>query len=195
MKLIFGLGNFGTKYQNTRHNVGHMVVDFLADSLKIKFLENKKLFSLLAEKQLGGEKVLLAKSTRFMNESGISVRKIVDFYKIKIENICIISDDLDLPLKTIRIREGGSSGGHKGLESVINNLKTNEFFRIRIGIAPLQGQPPTAEKLNYLNANQFVLENFTKPELKIIKKAVLKTTNLLLEYLKGKKLTAHTYHL
>jgi len=201
MKLIVGLGNPGKTYENTRHNIGFMVINKLAAKLKINFSENKKLLSSITKSICHGDKFILAKPMKFMNLSGNSILKIVNYYKInpkgvplgENQNICIISDDVDLPIGIIRIRGEGSPGGHKGLESIIKSLNTDKFFRIRIGIARLHGLPQDAEKLDAINTKKFVLENFTKPEQKIIEKVILKTSSILLEYLNGKKLTSHTY--
>jgi PTH1 family peptidyl-tRNA hydrolase len=193
MKLIIGLGNPGEKYKNTRHNVGYMVIDKLTSRLKIKLLENKKLSSSLIQSLCHGDKFILAKPNKFMNESGASVRKISDYYKIKINNICIISDDVDLPIGSIRVREEGSSGGHKGVESIIKSLNSEKFTRIRIGIAQLNTMPADADKMNIIDTKEFVLENFNNTESKIINKTIINATDIILDYLNGTKLESHTY--
>ena len=193
MKLIIGLGNPDKSYQYTRHNVGHIVIDKLAERLKIKLLENKKLFSFLVQSMCHGDKFIIAKPNKFMNQSGDSIRKIVDYYKIKTKKIIIISDDVDLPIGSIRIREEGSSGGHKGVESIIKSLNSDKFMRIRIGIALLHTLPADVDKMSAIDTKEFVLENFSKKELKIINKSIIYTSNILLDYLNGKKLESHTY--
>jgi PTH1 family peptidyl-tRNA hydrolase len=134
MKLIVGLGNPGKKYQETRHNVGFMFVDKIANDLSIKFTLNKQLKSEIAEANVKGEKVILIKPQTFMNLSGEAVRSVQNYYKIELEDILVIYDDLDLPTGKIRIRKSGSSGGHKGMQNIIELIKTQEVKRVRIGI-------------------------------------------------------------
>ncbi|HHX00546.1 MAG TPA: aminoacyl-tRNA hydrolase [Acholeplasmataceae bacterium] len=134
MKLIVGLGNPGKKYQETRHNVGFMFVDKIANDLGIKFTLNKQLKSEIAEANVKGEKVILIKPQTFMNLSGEAVRSVQNYYKIELEDILVIYDDLDLPTGKIRIRKSGSSGGHKGMQNIIELIKTQEVKRVRIGI-------------------------------------------------------------
>jgi len=147
MELIVGLGNPGKKYNKTRHNVGGRVIDELT---------KQKL-----------EKVIIAKPQTFMNNSGKAVKGILDFYKVKPGNLFVVHDDIDLPLGKFRLSKNRGSGGHKGVQSIINELKTKDFQRIRIGICPKTGKPKAVEK--------FVLQNFTKEEEKIIKKVVEET--------------------
>lgn len=134
MKLIVGLGNPGKKYEKTRHNVGFMFVDKLAKELKVDFTLNKQLKSLIANSNLGGEKVVLIKPQTFMNLSGEAVLAVANYYKVDVDDILVIYDDLDLPTGKIRIRKIGSSGGHKGMKNIIELIKTQEIKRVRIGI-------------------------------------------------------------
>lgn len=128
-----GLGNHGKKYEATRHNAGFMVVDYIADMWKIEFTKTKEK-GLIAESYYHGEKVLLVKPQTYMNLSGLCVGGLVNFYKVPLEDIIVIYDDIDLEVGTIRIRSSGSSGGHKGMQSIINHLATNEILRVKIGI-------------------------------------------------------------
>jgi len=167
MKLIVGLGNPGEKYKNTYHNLGFLVVEALAKSPKFKvdllnFKLDKKFESEIARGKIGSEDVILAKSQTFMNLSGQAVKKIISYYKIKTKDVWVISDDIDLPLGTTKIRKKGSSGGHRGLESIINVLHTENFVRFRLGIRP--SGPVPAEK--------YVLQRFKPNELKVIKKSI-----------------------
>ena len=133
MRLIVGLGNPGGEYKDTRHNIGFMVVEKLAIELRkgtITWEEKDKFKSSVAK---AGE-ILLVKPVTFMNNSGISVASIVQFYKCKSEDVIVIHDDIDLPLGKIRIRMGGGSAGHNGVDSIIKELKTDQFLRIRLGI-------------------------------------------------------------
>ncbi|MCK9471357.1 MAG: aminoacyl-tRNA hydrolase [Bacilli bacterium] len=134
MKLIVGLGNPGDRYKNTRHNIGFMFLDELKNDLNLEFSLNKQLKSLIAFANINGEKIIFAKPQTFMNLSGEAVLSIVNYYKLEIEDIVIVYDDLDLPSGKIRIRKTGSSGGHKGMSNIIQLLKTSEIKRIRIGI-------------------------------------------------------------
>lgn len=131
--LLVGLGNPGTQYENTRHNVGFLVADELAErqNAPIQRLKFKALTNLLT---ISGEKVLVMKPVTYMNLSGEAVRPAADFYKIPPEHIIVISDDTALDVGKLRIRKGGSAGGHNGLKSIIQHLGTDQFPRIRVGV-------------------------------------------------------------
>jgi len=133
MKLIVGLGNPGGEYKDTRHNIGFMTVEKLAKELgdKTGVWEEKEKFKSAVCKI---SDVLLVKPVIFMNNSGIAVSSIVNFYKLKPEDVIVIHDDIDLPLGKIRIRMGGGSAGHNGVDSIIKELKTDAFLRIRLGV-------------------------------------------------------------
>lgn len=135
MKLIVGLGNIGHEYDGTRHNVGFSTIDKLADKLHLDFTVETKFKGLIASTNQTGEKVILLKPTTYMNLSGDSIRLVKDFYKIDIEDILIICDDLDMEVGKIRFRTKGSAGGHNGLKSIIANLGTETFNRIKVGIS------------------------------------------------------------
>jgi PTH1 family peptidyl-tRNA hydrolase len=136
VKLIVGLGNPGIEYQFTPHNLGFLTVDSLADELKVK-VKNRQCGALTAKAVIGKEDVVLAKPETFMNLSGVAVRELVEKLEIGPEaDLIVIYDELDLPMGTIRIRERGSSAGHNGMKSIIGALGTQEFLRVRIGIAP-----------------------------------------------------------
>lgn len=133
MKLIVGLGNPGSEYQDTRHNIGFMVIEKLAREYTtetISWKEEDKFKALIAK---AGD-IILVKPITFMNSSGFAVSSIMKFYKLTPSDVWIIHDDIDLPLGKIRIREQGSSGGHRGVDSVIQELKTDRFVRFRLGI-------------------------------------------------------------
>lgn len=137
MKLIVGLGNPGLKYAKTRHNAGFRILDDFADLARVMSFQTK-FDGLLASFVFHEETIFLFKPQTFMNLSGTAVRKIVDFYKIPLTEILIIYDDMALEPGHIRLRPGGSSGGHKGMQNIIDELKTEDLKRIRIGI----GEPP-----------------------------------------------------
>ncbi|MDD5732009.1 MAG: aminoacyl-tRNA hydrolase [Patescibacteria group bacterium] len=140
MKIIIGLGNPGKKYENTRHNVGFLAMDRIVNKMaqkdiKVDFKLDKKFEAEVAKLKLGNEDVLLVKPQIFMNLSGVAVKKIVDFYKVIPEkDLMVIYDDVDIPLGKVRIRGEGSSAGHNGLQSIIDELGTDRFMRVRIGI-------------------------------------------------------------
>ena len=166
MKLIVGLGNPGKLYINNRHNVGFKCLDLFAREQGIS-LNQRKGRSQSGMGEVAGEKVVLAKPKTFMNLSGEAVSALVHRYRLSPGDILVVYDDLDLPLGKIRIREKGSSGGHKGLKSIIAHLGTQDFPRIRVGIAPLEsdaGSPP--EKVD---AVEHVLGDFTDREKSVMK--------------------------
>jgi len=133
MKLVVGLGNPGSRYEKTRHNLGFRVVDVLAGRWRIE-VNRQKFNAWVGEGLVAGQRTLLLKPTTFMNLSGQAVQPAVAFYKVPLEELLVISDDLDLPIGALRIRASGSSGGHRGLESVIGLLGSDGFARVRIGI-------------------------------------------------------------
>ena len=136
MKLIVGLGNPGIEDQFTPHNLGFLTIDRLANDLGIE-VRNRHCRALTARTTIAGETAILAKPETYMNLSGLSVRELVDEQQIDVSrDLIVIYDELDLPLGTIRIRQRGSSAGHNGMESIIEGLGTDEFLRIRLGIAP-----------------------------------------------------------
>jgi peptidyl-tRNA hydrolase, PTH1 family len=171
MKLIVGLGNPGEKHEKTRHNLGFMVVDTLFkdySSAKASFREEKKFQSQMAEfswqpKKNAGEKVILAKPLTYMNNSGLAVLLLVKFYKIDPSDIWIIHDEVDLPLGAMKIRFGGSSAGHKGVESIIESLKTDKFWRFRLGIGE-QKSKLSNQKSKVRAIDDFVLGVFAESE-------------------------------
>jgi peptidyl-tRNA hydrolase, PTH1 family len=139
MKLIVGLGNPGRKYEDTRHNVGFRVADELARRWRID-VDRSRFSALVGDGTVRGEKVLLLKPMTFMNLSGRAVREAATFYKLASGDLLVIVDDMALPLGRIRLRAGGSAGGHNGLTSVIQELGSEDFARVRIGIESVAGQ-------------------------------------------------------
>ncbi len=163
--VVAGLGNPGGKYENTRHNVGFDAIDILSAryGIKVSKLRHK---ALTGEGDIKGARVLLAKPQTFMNLSGESIREIVDWYKIPVHNLILIYDDVDLPLGRLRIRPKGSSGTHNGMKSVIYQLQSDDFPRIRIGI----NKAPEGWELA-----DYVLSRFTQDERKIINESIIKS--------------------
>ena len=164
MKLIVGLGNVGQKYTFTRHNVGFMLADSIALNNNLSFRENSRLKCFMTNLRNGSDDYLIIKPTTFMNLSGESVRAVMDYYKIPIEDILIVYDDLSLELGKIRFRANGSDGGHNGIKSVIQHLGTKDVTRLKIGIGPQPNLP----------SEVFVLQNFSKEELENLKPVLSK---------------------
>ena len=154
MKLVVGLGNKGREYENTRHNMGFMLVDRYLQYKNITDKFKEKFNAMYIETTINNEKVIFIKPMTYMNNSGIAVRAFIDFYKLNSEDILVISDDLDLDLGKFRLRRNGSSGGHNGLKSIISHLGTDNFKRLRIGISN--------DKDDVIN---YVLSKFSKKEL------------------------------
>jgi PTH1 family peptidyl-tRNA hydrolase len=158
MKLIVGLGNPGKKYEGTRHNVGFEVIDRLAHEAAAE-APRSKFDGMLWECLLGGEKSLLLVPQTFMNRSGGSVRKAVDFYQIPASDVLVVCDDFNLPVGQLRMRTAGSDGGQNGLADVIRTLGTTEVPRLRVGIGPVPSRWDPAD---------YVLGKFAADERKII---------------------------
>jgi len=171
MKLIVGLGNPGRHYVNNRHNVGFKCVDLFAREHGIP-LTQRRARSKLGTGEIADTKIVLAKPQTFMNLSGEAVSALVRRYKLSAKNILVIYDDLDLPLGKIRIRERGSSGGHNGLKSIISHLGTQEFPRIKVGIAPHEGNDSSSAPK--VEAIEHVLSNFTEAEKTVMREVYSK---------------------
>ncbi|MCX6012231.1 MAG: aminoacyl-tRNA hydrolase [Chloroflexi bacterium] len=171
MKLIIGLGNPGRTYLNNRHNVGFQCIDVLSKKVSIE-IDQRKAHSSLGKGTIEDEEVVLAKPRTFMNASGSAVQALRDKFKAKTADIIVIYDDVDLPLGKIRIRQVGSAGGHNGIKSIIQNIGSNEFIRIRVGIGPLTNNDPSSPSNSKgTRTPEFVLSNFNTVEKKIIKEA------------------------
>jgi peptidyl-tRNA hydrolase, PTH1 family len=145
LKLIVGLGNPGPQYQGNRHNVGFQFVDALARANGLEFAR-RQFRAFVGSGAIDGQRVLLAKPLTFMNLSGIPVGALASFYKVPPADILVAYDDLDLPVGRVRMRPGGSSGGHKGMKSIIEQLRTDQFPRLRIGI----GRPTVGDPIGYV---------------------------------------------
>ena len=158
--MIVGLGNPGETYKNTRHNMGFMVIDQLVRSQNI-LKQQKKFSASLQFINIGQEQIVLVKPLTYMNLSGQPVRSLLQWFKMPLENLLIIYDDMDIEAFKIKIRPQGGSGGHKGLASIINSLNTQDFARIRIGI----GRAPN-------EANNWVLGNISKNEAELLQKTI-----------------------
>ncbi|SPF54178.1 Peptidyl-tRNA hydrolase [Candidatus Desulfosporosinus infrequens] len=161
MKVIVGLGNPGPQYAETRHNIGFLLVDRLAEAYNLQY--RAKFQGLWTEGKVEGERFLILKPQTFMNLSGRSVRELTNFYKVLGEDLLIVQDDMDLPLGKIRLRDQGSAGGHNGIKSILAELGTEKFWRLKLGV----GRPP-ARNSNHEPRTMtidHVLSPFAKDEL------------------------------
>ena len=179
---LIGLGNPGKKYSKSRHNIGFLVLENLSRKYNSNFLLKDKLKSSCSEFKINNSTYRLFLPNTFMNNSGDAVQAIVDWYKINLDQIFIIVDDKDLPLGKIRFRKKGSSGGHNGLKSIIEKLKTHNFNRIRIGI----GSPQSIGGKENFNTISHVLGNISQEEKSILDKVYKKVIETL-EQLNTKK--------
>lgn len=159
VKLIAGLGNPGEKYKKTRHNIGFILLDLLAQEMQASFEFNSDFQAEIAEIKQGKDKIILCKPQTFMNNSGQAVSKIVNYCKIELKDILVIQDEIDLPFGKTKLSTNSSSAGHKGIQSIIDHLGTQNFQRLRFGIN---------QEANPLPTEIFVLKNFSKEELKFI---------------------------
>lgn len=150
MKLIIGLGNPGKDYQNTRHNVGFLILDNYLGNVDWK----EKFNALYFEKRINNEKVIFVKPLTFMNLSGNAVVKYVNYYNVNIDDILVIQDDLDLPFSTYKLKKNSSAGGHNGIKSIINSLGSQDFLRLKIGVSNNKS----------IDTKDYVLGRFSKEE-------------------------------
>ena len=172
MKMIVGLGNPGNEYKNTRHNMGFMFIDSFANSLNINIDKSK--FNGLYEKVLiNGEQVILLKPQSFINLSGEVVFKFMDYFKIDIKDILIISDDLDLEFGKYKLKEHGSSGGHNGLKNIEAHLKTNEYKRLKMGIS----------NNKMIDTKDYVLGKLSSSDMEVISSLVPVVNDILNDFL------------
>lgn len=151
MKLILGIGNPGKEYENTRHNVGFMVIDAYLGNIKYQ----EKFNSLYTKKEIDNETVYFVKPLTFVNNSGIALRSFMDYFHISVKDILVIQDDLDEDFGKYKLKNNSSSGGHNGIKSIINHLDTQDFLRLKIGI----------NNKNKKNIIDFVLSKFSKSEM------------------------------
>lgn len=176
MKMIVGLGNIGTRYDETRHNTGFMVVEQLARDYHLGAFTHLKQEAVAVTGMINGEKVILVKPTTFMNDSGRAVGPLVDYYDLDLDDLVVVNDDLDMPVGKVRLKTHGASGGHNGLKSIINALGTNKFNRIKVGI----DHPKHGTVVSH------VLGKFTKEERPDFDQAVLTAEHALEDWINGK---------
>jgi PTH1 family peptidyl-tRNA hydrolase len=174
MKLIVGLGNPGRNYANNRHNIGFICINHFARTQGVKF-DRKQGRARIGTGKVAGNEVVLAKPQTHMNQSGESVSRLVKRFNISTDDLIVIHDDLDLPLGKIRLSSGSSSGGHKGIESIIKELGSQNFMRLRIGI----GRPDKAEASED-DIIAYVLSDFTAEQKQAIAQAIPRVTEAIL---------------
>ena len=172
MKMIIGLGNPGKEYAQTKHNVGFMVVDAIAEELNVS-VEKRQCQAFTQATSWDGEKILLVKPQTYMNLSGQSVMELLNYYKDKIDDLLVIHDDLDLPPGQLRFKQGGGAGGHNGIKNIIAHLNSNEFDRLKIGIG--RGKNETKD---------YVLTPFAGTDKKLIDEAVTTSIDAVKLWLK-----------
>lgn len=172
MFLIVGLGNPEKKFEKTRHNLGSRIVEKFAEENNFPtFRLSKKLLSQISKGKICGKQVILAKPETYMNESGKAVKRLLSGLGLNEKNLYLVHDDIDLALGHLKVVKNRGTAGHKGVESVVKELKTKNFVRFRIGIQPKEGKPK--------NLNNLVLNNFSTEEEKIIKEVIKKTIKVL----------------
>lgn len=159
MYFIVGLGNPGDKYENTRHNMGFLTIDYLSRKFDIK-VKKLKFKSLYGQGEISGQKVMLIKPQTYMNSSGEAIRELRNYYNFDMDKLIVIVDDIDINFGTIRIKAKGSSGSHNGMKSIIYNLVDDSFPRIKIAVG---------KKPEYMDLANFVLSGFTEKEVEIIR--------------------------
>ena len=172
MKIIVGLGNPGKKYEKTRHNIGFMCLDKIANYYNVIF-DSKKFNGLYTELKIDNEKIILLKPQKYMNLSGEVIRDFVNYFKVNINDLLIICDDLDTPVGKYRIRYKGSSGGHNGLKNIELNLSTQEYKRIKIGIS----------NDKQIDTKDYVLGKFSSQELELLNPIIDLMPKILKDYL------------
>jgi len=172
--LIVGLGNPGPRYHHNRHNVGFMVLDALADTANIP-IRRVEFRALIGKGEYAEERLILAKPQTFMNNSGQAVGELVRFYKIPIERLIVVHDDLDLPYGTLRLRPRGGAGGQRGMGSIMAKLNTQDFARLRVGL----GRPP-----GRMDPSDYVLHDFDPPEEEILPEVLASAVDAIRMFLK-----------
>ena len=174
MKLVIGLGNPGKKYEGTRHNMGFMAIDLLADQAQID-VDKEVFHGLMGRGKIFDQDVILFKPTTFMNLSGTAVQEVVHYFKISLDDIIVVYDDMAIAIGNIRLRKEGSSGGHKGMQNIIDCLSSEQIKRIRIGI----GEPGEWDTIDY------VLSKPLKDDMPLIEEAIANAVRAIKEALKS----------
>lgn len=174
MKLIVGLGNPGKEYEKTRHNVGYMFLDFITNN--VNFVVNNKMNALEYQQLINNEKIIFVKPLSFMNNSGEVVSKYVNYYKLNLDDILIIQDDLDMDVGTYKLIFNHGDGGHNGIKSIMSSLKNRNFLRLKIGISRAN-----------VDTKEYVLGKFDKKNLNLINSTFVKIEDIVLDYITLKR--------
>jgi len=174
IKCIVGLGNPGDDYLDTRHNIGFKFINSMTKISDSDVSKKVTLKSQIFELFIGGSKYICIKPQTFMNLSGQAVRSVMNFYKLELDEICVVTDDLDIPFGTVRVRKKGGAGTHNGMKSVIQELGSQNFMRLRLGIGP---------KPEYLDSKDFVLQRFSKQELDVLPETLSKIRDLYIKHI------------
>ncbi len=162
VKMIVGLGNPGSKYEKTKHNIGFMAIDNIVKNLDVTFTDDKNFKAQIGSTFINHEKVYFVKPTTFMNNSGIAVKALLTYYNIDITDLIVIYDDLDMEVSKLRLRSKGSAGGHNGIKSIITHIGTQEFNRIKVGIGrPLKGMTVINHVMGQFNTEDNIAISLT----------------------------------
>lgn len=162
VKMIVGLGNPGSKYEKTKHNIGFMAIDNIVKNLDVTFTDDKNFKAQIGSTFINHEKVYFVKPTTFMNNSGIAVKALLTYYNIDITDLIVIYDDLDMEVSKLRLRSKGSAGGHNGIKSIIAHIGTQEFNRIKVGIGrPLKGMTVISHVMGQFNTEDNITISLT----------------------------------
>lgn len=162
VKMIAGLGNPGSKYEKTKHNIGFMAIDNIVKNLDVTFTDDKNFKAQIGSTFINHEKVYFVKPTTFMNNSGIAVKALLTYYNIDITDLIVIYDDLDMEVSKLRLRSKGSAGGHNGIKSIIAHIGTQEFNRIKVGIGrPLKGMTVINHVMGQFNTEDNIAISLT----------------------------------
>jgi PTH1 family peptidyl-tRNA hydrolase len=172
IRIIVGLGNPGEEYRDTRHNIGFELIDRLADDLKVSFKRDRKCKALIGFCTVNGIKIVFVKPETYMNLSGICVRSVLNFYKVELKNLLVISDDVEIDVGRVKLKARGSTGGHNGLKSITDELGSIEYTRLRIGVG-LNKQ---------MSLSDFVLGRFSNEELVAISEPLEIAKRVTLEW-------------
>lgn len=176
MKVIAGLGNPGKQYEKTYHNVGFLALDMLAKELGVKFSLKNKLLGEVAEGSINGEKIILLKPQTYMNNSGESIRAVLNFFKVELKNLLVIYDDLDIDAGNVRFRKSGSAGTHNGMRSILSHIGSGEFARARIGTKPDNKSIPIID---------YVLSTITPDRMNVIIPSIEKAVQISKDFACG----------
>lgn len=162
VKMIVGLGNPGSKYEKTKHNIGFMAIDNIVKNLDVTFTDDKNFKAQIGSTFINHEKIYFVKPTTFMNNSGIAVKALLTYYNIDITDLIVIYDDLDMEVSKLRLRSKGSAGGHNGIKSIIAHIGTQEFNRIKVGIGrPLKGMTVINHVMGQFNTEDNIAISLT----------------------------------